>query len=112
VDCVAIDKYSGTEPPQCVELAPMRCCATPIKRAGGSEVLDQAQRAEEWLSLRMRLLEPIDLLDASERVGRDLAPAVDGCEALGLLDRDGRTFSLTRKGMLLENEVTLRLLGA
>jgi oxygen-independent coproporphyrinogen III oxidase len=88
-----------------------RYLADPAHAREGSETLDGEQQAQEWLSLRLRLLDPIDLSDAAARLGKDLHVPAKTCEALGLARLDGDRFWLTTRGMLLENEVTLRLLG-
>ncbi len=78
----------------------------------GEEILDDGQRAEEWLSLRVRLLAPMDIAEVSVRLGRDVVEAAKACEALGLARLDGDRLILTTRGMLLENEVTARLLAS
>ena len=89
-----------------------RYLAAPTDARAGEEMLTGDQRAEEWLSLRMRLLDGVDLNEAAARLGHDVRFAAEACEAAGLLVIDGDMVRLTTKGMLLENEVTLRLLSA
>ena len=89
-----------------------RYLADPAGARDGQEDLTGTQRAEEWLSLRMRLIDGVDLRDAEMRLGCDLRNAAAECERAGLLVKDGETVRLTTKGMLLENEVTLRLLAS
>jgi len=89
-----------------------RYLASPTEARAGEESLSEEQRAEEWLSLRMRLLDGVDLHEAAARLGPDVRRAAEACEAAGLLVIDGDLIRLTTKGMLLENEVTLRLLSA
>lgn len=86
--------------------------ADPANARAGEEVLTESQRDEEWLSLRMRLIDGIDLTDATTRLGRDVRAAAAACERAGLLAINDNILRLTTRGMLLENEVTLRLLDA
>ena len=78
----------------------------------GEETLTAIERDEEWLSLRMRLLDGVDLAEARARLSRDVRAAAVECERAGLLVVEGDTIRLTTRGMLLENEVTLRLLDS
>jgi len=86
--------------------------ADPAGARAGEEHLGDSQRAEEWLSLRMRLLDGFDIADAAARLGKDLRGAAEECRRLGLVSLERGKLSLTPRGMLLENEVTLRLLSA
>lgn len=77
----------------------------------GEERLDDGQRAEEWVSLRLRLLEGVPLAEASSRLGRPLDEPAAALAAAGLAEvADGRLV-LSARGMLLENEVAARLLS-
>ena len=77
--------------------------------ATGIRVLSPAQRVEEWLFMGLRLIEGIDLRDVTghhavdvwERHGERLQDYVDA----GLLVREGERLRLTRRGLLLSNEV-------
>jgi oxygen-independent coproporphyrinogen-3 oxidase len=89
-----------------------RYLADPAGARDGEERLDTGERAEEWLSLRMRLLDGIGLDETSARLGRDVRDAAEACEAGGLITLDGDRLRLTPRGMLLENEVTLRFLSS
>jgi len=60
----------------------------------------------------MRLMDGVDMGEAGERLGRDLRGVAADCEAAGLAVLDGDMLLLTTRGMLLENEVTLRLLAS
>jgi len=84
----------------------------PTNARDGVEKLTRFEQADEWLSLSMRLLRGLDLEMASARLGRDVRSAAEACEASGLVSVDGDHLTLTPRGMLLENEVTLRLLSA
>jgi oxygen-independent coproporphyrinogen-3 oxidase len=84
----------------------------PAHARAGEERLSAEQRAEEWLSLQMRLIGALDLDEARARLGRDVRSAAESCAHLGLLSLDDGVLRLTPRGMLLENEVTLRLLSA
>jgi oxygen-independent coproporphyrinogen-3 oxidase len=85
-----------------------RYLADPANARDGEEQLDDAARAEEWLSLRMRILEPIPLGDIEAKLGR--APDVEALRGAGLVTVEHGALALTQRGMLLENEVTARLL--
>ena len=89
-----------------------RYLADPIGAREGEERLNNADRADEWLSLRMRLIDGVGLDETAARLGRDVRDAAEACEAGGLITLDGDRLRLTARGMLLENEVTLRLLSA
>ena len=89
-----------------------RYLADPTDARDGEELLTEIQRAEEWVSLRMRLMDGVDMGEAGERLGRDLRGVAADCEAGGLAVLDGDMLLLTTRGMLLENEVTLRLLAS
>ena len=84
----------------------------PRSARAGEERLSEQDRADEWLSLRMRLVDGLGLQEAAARLGRDVRDAAEACEAGGLITLDGDRLRLTPRGMLLENEVTLRLLSA
>jgi oxygen-independent coproporphyrinogen-3 oxidase len=79
--------------------------------AAERQVLTARQRLEEALFMGLRLSAGVDADAVSRRYGLDvwtsygerLAPSV----AAGLLVRDGGTLRLTRRGMLLANEVMM-----
>lgn len=81
----------------------------PRAARAGEERLDPAARAEEWLQLRLRLVEGLDLAEAEARLGRPLDPRPAVSAGLAGV-RSGRV-ALTRRGLLLESEVVLRLLA-
>jgi oxygen-independent coproporphyrinogen-3 oxidase len=87
-----------------------RYLTDPAQARDGEETLTASQRDEEWVSLHMRLIDGVDLAEASARLGRDARAAAEECERAGLLVIEGDALRLTTRGMLLENEVTLRLL--
>jgi len=89
-----------------------RYLADPTQARDGEETLTPTQRDDEWLSLRIRLIDGVDLAEAGARLGRDVRAAAKECERAGLLVVEGDTLRLTTRWMLLENEVTLRLLGS
>jgi oxygen-independent coproporphyrinogen-3 oxidase len=72
-------------------------------------LLDEAARLGEALFTGLRLARGVDLVQVSAQFGRDvwalfgrdLEPALQA----GLLIRDGASLRLTRRGMLLANEV-------
>ena len=75
-----------------------RYLASPTEACDGEEVLTQDQRAEEWLSLRMRLIDGVDLAEACTRLGRDVRGAAAECARAGLLGVEGDTLRLTARG--------------
>lgn len=88
---------------------PRAYAADPGAAREGEERLDEAARAEEWLQLRLRLVEGVPLAEAAGRLGRDLRPAAEALLGAGLVTVEGDLLALTRRGFLLENEVALRL---
>ncbi|HEX9696660.1 MAG TPA: coproporphyrinogen-III oxidase family protein, partial [Actinomycetota bacterium] len=86
---------------------PRAYAADPAAARDGSETLDDAGRAREWLQLRLRLVDGVDLPEAARRLGHELA--TNPVERAGLATRNGDALVLTRRGILLENEVVLRL---
>jgi oxygen-independent coproporphyrinogen-3 oxidase len=86
---------------------------TYIERApdarAGEERLTEAARGDEWLQLRLRLVAGLDVDEAARRVGRDLSPALEYLERAGLVTRADRLARLTRRGLLLQSEVALRI---
>jgi oxygen-independent coproporphyrinogen-3 oxidase len=89
-----------------------RYLADPARARAGEERLDPGARAEEWLSLRLRLVEGFDVAEAERRLGRTLAEVLSSLEREGLARLDRGRAALTTRGMLLENAVTARLLAA
>lgn len=89
---------------------PRAYIADPANARDGQEHLDGAARAREWLQLRLRLVEGIDLAEAARVLGRDDLPSLaEPVEQAGLAVRRGDALVLTRRGLLLENEVAIRL---
>ena len=95
---------------------------TPGGARAGGESLEPLERAREWLTLRLRLSDGLDVVEARRRL-REASEGIDGIgddleHAARSLHEDGlavfRNSRLvpTRRGMLLENVVALRLLGA
>jgi putative oxygen-independent coproporphyrinogen III oxidase len=89
---------------------------TYIERAAepvaGSERLDPAASADEWLVLRLRLIAGIDLAEAEAITGRDLHRAANRLEAAGLVRLVDEKMEPTRRGLLLASEVALALTSA
>jgi oxygen-independent coproporphyrinogen-3 oxidase len=81
----------------------------PTRAREGEERLDANARAAEWLQLRLRLVDGLDLNEASRRLRRDLTDSARALQSDGLVALDGAMLRLTRRGLLLENEVALRL---
>ena len=86
---------------------------TYIERASepvaGSERLDPAASADEWLVLRLRLIAGIDIAEAEAITGRDLHRAATRLEACGLVRIADDRMEPTRRGLLLASEVALAL---
>lgn len=81
----------------------------PANAKEDEEHLSDTQRAEEWLTLQLRLVAGIDLGDAATRLGRELA--TKQLEQDDLVHVENGRLELTPRGMLLENRVALELLG-
>jgi putative oxygen-independent coproporphyrinogen III oxidase len=79
--------------------------ATGASPESGYEELDGATRAEEAFALALRTRAGASALPGTEREVEDFA-------AGGLLERRGERLVLTRRGRLLANDVTARLLAA
>jgi oxygen-independent coproporphyrinogen-3 oxidase len=75
----------------------------------GDERLDPGARAEEWVQLRLRLIEGLDVREAEEVLGRRLGAEVRLLDQAGLVRVEEGHLTLTRRGLLLESEVALRL---
>lgn len=88
---------------------PAAYAADPTRARADEERLDLSARAEEWLQIRLRLVEGIDLAEASARLGRDLSAAARRLAEDGLVAETNGALVLTRRGLLLESEVALRL---
>jgi len=86
--------------------------ADPARARAGEETLTPEQRADEWLQLRLRLIEGVDVAEAETRLARKLSTPTRALQDAGLATLDQGRLHLTTRGMLLENEVALRLLGA
>ncbi|MFH1279874.1 MAG: hypothetical protein ABIK65_16030 [Candidatus Eisenbacteria bacterium] len=80
---------------------------------GGEEILGEGEFARERILLGLRRVAGLDLRREGERVGMDLARALDiplrGLAGAGLLTRRGRRILLTEKGIPLADAVTARL---
>lgn len=83
----------------------------PTRAREGEERLGGAAREAEWLQLRLRLIDGVDLREAEQRLGRELHIAAGYLQENGLVAVDGERLRLTRRGMLLENQVAIRLTG-
>jgi putative oxygen-independent coproporphyrinogen III oxidase len=86
-----------------------------ISPVGGQEYIDQELAAAETMFLGLRLLDGIDLGEASAQVGLDLEtryrPQIAELLELGLLERKDRRLRLTRQAYLIANQVFTRFLG-
>ncbi|RUM88506.1 MAG: coproporphyrinogen III oxidase [Thermodesulfatator sp.] len=78
------------------------------------EVLEEEAALKEALFLGLRLLEGVDLEELSRRFGRDpaqlFASEISRLAALGLVHLEGGRLKLTKKGLLLANQVQLHFL--
>jgi oxygen-independent coproporphyrinogen-3 oxidase len=74
-----------------------------------SESLTEEQLSSEFVFLNLRLLKGLRLADVVERFGTDIrkvySSELDELETAGLLEFEGDTMRLTRKGLLFSNEV-------
>jgi putative oxygen-independent coproporphyrinogen III oxidase len=77
--------------------------------SAGSERLDPAASADEWLVLRLRLIAGIDLAEAEAVAGRRLRDAAARLESEGLVRLSGSWMEPTRRGLLLASEIALAL---
>ncbi|MCA1830331.1 MAG: radical SAM family heme chaperone HemW, partial [Actinobacteria bacterium] len=84
--------------------------ADPARAIAGEEQLDERARAEEWLSLRLRLAEGFDVAEAEERLGAICDMAALTSAGLGVVD--GGMYRPTVQGMLLDNDVAGMILNA
>jgi oxygen-independent coproporphyrinogen III oxidase len=75
----------------------------------GSERLEPAASADEWLVLRLRLVAGIDLAEAEAITGRGLHEAAARLESAGLVRLHGSRMESTRRGLLLASEIALAL---
>lgn len=90
---------------------PRAYTSAPEAAREGEEVLDTAGRAAEWLQLRLRLIDGVDLDEIFRHAGGDPMPAVRRLVEAGLVRIKGGRLKLTRRGLLLESEVALRLIS-
>lgn len=81
--------------------------ADPARARAGEEHLTDAERAQEWVMLRVRLTEGVPLGEAAARLGYPLP--VDDVIAAGLGVIDDGTLRLTPRGLLLGNRVAAML---
>jgi oxygen-independent coproporphyrinogen-3 oxidase len=81
---------------------------------GGNEHIDTGLSAAETMFLGLRLLDGIDLEQASRQVGMDLAARyrtpISELLDLDLLERSGDRLRLTRAAYLIANQVFIRFL--
>ena len=82
---------------------------------GGHEYIDPDLAAAETMFLGLRLLDGINLAQASSRIGTDLGEKyrqeIAGLEELGLLEWSGTMLRLTKPTYLIANQVFTRFLG-
>lgn len=73
----------------------------------GEERLTDAERADEWVMLRVRLVEGVPIDEASARLGRPLSFEAVVRAGLGVID--GSNLRLTPRGLLMGNQVAAML---
>ena len=85
-----------------------------ILSVGGNEHIDADLSAAETMFLGLRLLDGIDLEQASAQVGIDLAAKyqtqINELIDLSLLEREGARLRLTKDAYLIANQVFIRFL--
>ena len=81
---------------------------------GGYEPIDLELAAAETMFLGLRLLDGLDLVEASSRLGIDLSarygPQIEELLALGLLERQDQVIRLHESAYLIANQVFTRFL--
>jgi oxygen-independent coproporphyrinogen-3 oxidase len=81
-----------------------------------AEAPDEATNRADAAILALRLNRGLDIGAFRQRFGVALEEAFGGaiedCQALGLVERDGSRVRLTARGRLLSNEVFVRLIAA
>lgn len=86
-----------------------------IPQVGGQEHIDSNTECGEAMFLGLRLLDGMDLADASARVGRDLeshfSPQIQELVADGLLEQKGSQLRLTKAAYLVANQVFTKFVG-
>ena len=86
-----------------------------INPVGGHEYIDPDLAAAETMFLGLRLLDGMDLTQASAQVGADLGKRycaeIDELQELGLLEWSGPKLRLTKPTYLIANQVFTRFLG-
>ncbi|MHB8512158.1 MAG: radical SAM family heme chaperone HemW [Actinomycetota bacterium] len=91
---------------------PMTYMKNASNPTAGSEELSETQRSKEWLQLRLRLIEGVNVAEAETHLGVSLTDRVQTLIRDGLALVERGHLRLTTRGMLLENEVALRLEAA
>ena len=85
-----------------------------ISPVGGHEYIDPDLSAAETMFLGLRLLDGMDLAQASLRAGTDLGQRyreeIDDLQELGLLEWSGSMLRLTKPTYLIANQVFIRFL--
>ena len=85
-----------------------------VPTLGGWEHISQETACSETMFLGLRLLDGLNLTEASKRTGIDLAKkfqaSIQECIELGLLDQDGDCLKLTESTYLIANQAFTRFL--
>ena len=86
-----------------------------IPQVGGFERVDASTACAETMFLGLRLLDGLDLEEASDQVGVDLAahfkPQIQESLDAGLLEQEGATLRLTKPAYLVANQVFTKFVG-
>ena len=93
----------------------MTAMETRTNGRAGTETLTEEEAVTETVMLRLRALETgMDNAAFQERFGKSIKealPAWNSLAANGLIEDTGKSLRLTAKGVLISNEVFLRLKG-
>ena len=97
-------------------LGPMTSeCLDSIPQVAGFEHVDASTACSETMFLGLRLLDGMDLVEASDRVGVDLAdhfrPQIQESLSAGLLEQEGTKLRLTKPAYLIANQVFTKFVG-
>ena len=91
-----------------------RYLSDPVRAEASREVLTEGDLAYEWIMLRLRLSEGIDLEEYQRRFGVDLIQAhekaISDFASLGLLKTEGGRLFLTERGFRVSNSILASLL--
>ena len=90
-------------------------CLDSVLQVAGFEPVDSSTACAETMFLGLRLLDGMDLVEASDRVGVDLAdhfrPQIQESLSAGLLEQEGTKLRLTKPAYLIANQVFTKFVG-